>query len=71
MELILAQLTEEEKQFSFVLEPTWIRDALPVAEETLAGGALLGVAAAALAFVVVRRALAGRGGTVPGGASED
>ena len=30
MELILAQLTEEEKLYSFVLEPAWIRDALPV-----------------------------------------
>ncbi len=35
MELILAQLTEEEKQFSFVLEPTWIRDALPISAESV------------------------------------
>jgi len=39
--------------------PAWVRRALPVAEEALAGGALLGAAAAALAFVAVRRALSG------------
>jgi uncharacterized protein len=30
VELILAHLAEEEKQFGFSLDPAWIRDALPV-----------------------------------------
>lgn len=40
--------------------PAWARSLLPVAEEALAGGALLGVAAAIPAFFGVRRALATR-----------
>ena len=50
MELILAQLTEEEKLYSFVLEPAWIRDALPVTS-----GAALIVAQAHPVEIWVRR----------------
>jgi uncharacterized protein (DUF2062 family) len=39
--------------------PSWARDLLPVVEEALAGGALLGVVAAAAVFVAVRWALSG------------
>ena len=40
--------------------PAWMRTLLPLTEEALAGGALLGVAAAFPAFFGVRRALAMR-----------
>ena len=40
--------------------PAWTRTLLPVAEEALAGGALLGATAALPAFFGVRRALAAR-----------
>lgn len=40
--------------------PPWLGALLPVAEEAMAGGALLGVAAAAVAYVVTRGALRGR-----------
>ena len=40
--------------------PDWTRTFLPAAEEALAGGALLGAAAALPAFFGVRRALASR-----------
>lgn len=40
--------------------PAWTRTLLPIAEEALAGGALLGAAAALPAFFGVRRALAVR-----------
>ena len=40
--------------------PAWARGVLPVAEEALAGGALLGLAAAVPAFFGIRRALASR-----------
>jgi uncharacterized protein len=40
--------------------PAWTRPLLPAAEEALAGGALLGAAAALPAFFGVRRALATR-----------
>nr|WP_269846290.1 DUF2062 domain-containing protein [Falsiroseomonas bella] len=41
--------------------PAWVSDALPIAEETLAGGVLLGLAAGPLAFLLVRAALRGAG----------
>jgi uncharacterized protein (DUF2062 family) len=37
--------------------PSWAADALPVAEEALVGGAALGLAAAPIAFLLVRAAL--------------
>ena len=39
--------------------PAWARGALPVGEEALAGGAVLGAVAAAIVFVAVRRVLSG------------
>jgi hypothetical protein len=50
--------------------PAWTRTLLPVAEETLAGGALLGASAALPAFFGVRRALAARA-TRRGGGPND
>ena len=47
--------------------PGWTRTLLPVAEETLAGGALLGASAALPAFFGVRRALAARAARRGGG----
>lgn len=40
--------------------PSWFTELLPVAEEALAGGAVLGLAAAVIAYAVTRRALRGR-----------
>lgn len=40
--------------------PPWIGALLPVAEEALVGGAVLGVAAATVAYMVARQALLGR-----------
>jgi uncharacterized protein (DUF2062 family) len=40
--------------------PPWLGALLPVAEEALAGGALLGVAAGAVAYAVARHALGPR-----------
>jgi hypothetical protein len=37
--------------------PRWLRDVLPMAEEALAGGVLLGLTAAGPAFLLVRGAL--------------
>jgi uncharacterized protein (DUF2062 family) len=39
--------------------PTWLREVLPLAEEALIGGALLGVAAAVLTFFTMQRVLSG------------
>jgi uncharacterized protein (DUF2062 family) len=43
--------------------PGWLREALPVAEEALVGGALLGLAAGPAAYLAVRQAL--RAGRTP------
>lgn len=40
--------------------PSWLGALLPAAEEALVGGALLGVAAGAVAYAVTRHALRGR-----------
>src|SRR5215203_6111652 len=50
--------------------PGWTRTLLPVAEEALAGGALLGATAAFPAFFGVRRALAARAARRGSGSNE-
>jgi len=49
--------------------PAWARTVLPVAEEALAGGALIGGTVALPAFFAVRRALAARAARREGGSS--
>ena len=47
--------------------PAWARAVLPIAEEALAGGALIGLGVAVPAFFGVRRALAARAARLGGG----